>query len=110
MLDKLKKMKPKKMSEQEAEVDLEELLGGASPKDLEGEDDMMAEEKGADMASAGKKMVEAGKDLMSFGDDELIQELELRGFSVDKGDKPAKKKEESDQDMSEDMAGEGSRY
>lgn len=88
MLDKLKKMKPKKTYEKEAEMDMEELLGG-EPMEGEGEDLADLGDEGTALGEGEGEDTE-GMDLGAFKDaedDDLIQELELRGFVVSKPSK-----------------------
>jgi hypothetical protein len=77
MLDKLKKMKPTKAVEQEAEMDLEEILGAEAP---EGEEDLELENA---LMGDAEKSVGA---LEALSDDELQAELEKRGFTISKKD------------------------
>jgi len=89
IMSKLKKEKPSRPSDTEADMDMEELLGGEGIEDMD-----LADELGAEPNMA------AGSDMAALDESELIAELEKRGYTVAKGgegeETPAYESEEED--------------
>ena len=72
-MEKLKKAKPSRPSDAEAELDFESLLGGEAPEDMD-----LADALGEDAA--------ASPELATMDEAELVAELEKRGYTVSKAE------------------------
>jgi len=105
--DKLKKLKMpgKPMGAKDAEMDLEMMLADAAPEAMPDEEE---EEEDADMIESDE-MGESESMLADISDDELMQEMEMRGLSMDDM-KKAPEPEELEEEEEEDDMGELEEY